>query len=795
MDANGNNPTRLTNNSVLDAFPSWSPDSGKLTFTTARDGNFEVYAMNANGTGQVNLSNNPSTDSQPVWSPDGTKIAFFSFRGFLNTQEIFVMNSDGSNQIRITYSPLAEQELAWQGTIGGPRIVFGTVRNGGNHDIYTMDRDGSNQIRLTNNPAYDDEPKWSPDGTRIVFMSNRDGNFEIYSMNADGSNQARLTNNSAADGFPAWSPDGTKIAFVSGDLRDPSTFEVYVMSANGSNRTRLTNDSFVDGVPAWSPDGSKILFMSGASSVFNPNTFEIFVMDANGSNRTRLTNNTVVDGQPSYSPDGTKILFASGDAMNPNGIEIYVMNANGTGRTQLTNNAVTDGFPVWSPDGTKIVFARGNVGDQATVELYVMDTVGGNQTRLTNNSFLDWFADGQPAAPAGVATVQFSATNYSVGEGDGSVAITVVRNGDTTGTATVDFFTTEGSAQQRSDYTYLAGSLTFAPGETSKTFEVIVIDDLYIEGAETLNVVLGNASGAIHGAVPSAILTIIDNDGNAPTTNPLDNSDAQFFVRQHYYDFLGRSPDPGGFGFWTGQITQCGNDQACIRSKRIDVSNAFFYELEYQQTGAYVYRLYRAAFGNNQPFPNPIPDINHLGEERKVIAYQAFAQDRARVVGGANLAQAQLDLANVFVLRPEFQSRYSTSLDGPGFVDAVLATIKNDIGADLTSQRTALINHFNTGGRGAVLYRLADDNTQTNPINNRAFIDAEYNRAFVATQYYGYLRRDPDMAGFLFWLGQVSSAPLRDVPKQHAMVCSFITSAEYQQRFSSVVTHNNAECP
>ena len=152
-------------------------------------------------------------------------------------------------------------------------------------------------------------------------------------------------------------------------------------------------------------------------------------------------------------------------------------------------------------------------------------------------------------------------------------------------------------------------------------------------------------------------------------------------------------------------------------------------------------------------------------------------------------------LANAFVLRPDFLTKYSASLDGPGFVDAVLATIKNDIGVDLISQRTALINLLNSGGRGAVLYRLADDNVQTNPIDNRAFIDAEYNRAFVFTQYAGYLRRDPDMAGFLFWLGQVSSAPLRDVPKQHAMVCSFITSAEYQLRFSSVVTHSNAECP
>ena len=90
---------------------------------------------------------------------------------------------------------------------------------------------------------------------------------------------------------------------------------------------------------------------------------------------------------------------------------------------------------------------------------------------------------------------------------------------------------------------------------------------------------------------------------------------------------------------------------------------------------------------------------------------------------------------------------------------------------------------------------LADDNVQTNPIDNRTFIDGEYNRVFVFTQYVGYLRRDPDMPGFLFWLDQVSRGPLRNGDTQHAMVCSFITSAEYQQRFSSVVTHSNAECP
>lgn len=394
-------------------------------------------------------------------------------------------------------------------------------------------------------------------------------------------------------------------------------------------------------------------------------------------------------------------------------------------------------------------------------------------------------------------TLQFTTQDFVVDENAGSIQISVRRLGDLSGITTVDYSTVANTASPRTDYTAPFGTLRFAAGENLKTFRLLVTDDNLVEGWEQLNVVLSNPVGAIfhnssfEGQPPMSLVEIRDNDFGAPTTNPLD--DTQFFVLQHYYDFLNRVPDPGGFTFWTGQITQCGNNPACIHNKRMDVSNAFFYELEYQQTGAYVYRLYRAAFGNDQPFPNANPDPAHPGEEKKVLNYSVFAPDRSRVIGGSSLAQSQLDLANAFVLRPEFLSKYPASLDGPAFVDAMLATLLNDLGVNLSSQSTALINLFNSGGRGAVIYRLADDNA-TNPIDNRALIDAEYNRAFVATQYFGYLRRNPDMAGFLFWLGQVSSAPLRDVQKQHAMVCSFVTSTEYQRRFSLVVSHSNTEC-
>ena len=184
----------------------------------------------------------------------------------------------------------------------------------------------------------------------------------------------------------------------------------------------------------------------------------------------------------------------------------------------------------------------------------------------------------------------------------------------------------------------------------------------------------------------------------------------------------------------------------------------------------------------------------------------AMAVTKLRQADGIRVASsgfvAVVDYINAFVLRSEFTNKYAGSLDGPGFVDAVLATIANDIGVDLTAQRQALIDAFNqagggNAGRGIVMFRLANDDLAggNGGINNRSFIDAEYNRAFVFTQYAGYLRRNPDMPGFLFWLNQVNRGPLRDGNTQHAMVCSFITSAEYQQRDSSVVTYTNADCP
>ena len=120
------------------------------------------------------------------------------------------------------------------------------------------------------------------------------------------------------------------------------------------------------------------------------------------------------------------------------------------------------------------------------------------------------------------------------------------------------------------------------------------------------------------------------------------------------------------------------------------------------------------------------------------------------------------------------------------FVDTLLQTVRSS-GVDLSGERASLINAYNGGAnnvesRAAVVRAIAD---------NATFKQAQYNSAFVLTEYFGYLRRDPDQSGYDFWLNVISN---RQVGNYRGMVCSFITSTEYQRRFSTIVTHSNGEC-
>ena len=302
----------------------------QITFVSQRDGNPEIYVMEADGGNPRRLTNNFDNDWSPSWSLDGNRIVFFSNRDrhvHVNgwpTYEIYVMDADGGNPQNLTNSPNDDRNPSW--SPDGKRIVFVSDRDGFKNDdgviadeIYVMDADGNNPQNLTNDLNDDRNPSWSPDGKRIAFVSQREGHFkgaagitdEIYVMDADGGNQRRLTENRQNDWDPVWSPDGKRIAFASDRKGDLVNFEIYVMDADGGNQRRLTENRVYDWSPSWSRDGERIAFMSKRDG-----NSEIYVMGANGGNQQNLTNNPHSDASPAWlnspfsvSPSGKKFTM------------------------------------------------------------------------------------------------------------------------------------------------------------------------------------------------------------------------------------------------------------------------------------------------------------------------------------------------------------------------------------------------------------------------------------------------------------------------------------------------------
>jgi TolB protein len=223
-------------------------------------------------------------------------------------------------------------------------------------DIYTVMPNGEELLQLTATPDFEACTAYSADGKQIAYCAGvqaAGGVSEIWKMKPNGEKQEQVTDLGARSLWPDFSPDGSKIIFMSQPAGAPAgtPFQLYLINSDGSGLVPLTDTPWTNEEPAFSPDGSRIAYLSTESGVM-----QVWVMNADGSSRTQLTFDPAPKGQlPDWSPDGRRIAYQSSAT---GGGDIYVMNADGSEQTRLTSDPALEGAPAWSPDGAQIAFLR-----------------------------------------------------------------------------------------------------------------------------------------------------------------------------------------------------------------------------------------------------------------------------------------------------------------------------------------------------------------------------------------------------------------------------------------------------
>ena len=382
----------------------------------------------------------------------------------------------------------------------------------------------------------------------------------------------------------------------------------------------------------------------------------------------------------------------------------------------------------------------------------------------------------------------FAVNSYNVGEAGPGLTVTVNRTGDPNVAATVDVATNDfmaascntvaGTASAKCDYATAGGRLRFGAGQTSRTVVLSIVDDVFVEGNETLTMALSNpTAGSALGTTSTTTITIQDNDSNPNAANPFPQN--PFFVRMQYLDFLLREPDTSGFNDWLNVLNTCQPNQGFLGSSpacdRVHVSSGFFRSTEFGERGYWVYRFFEGSLGRRPTFEEFTPEMRRLSGLKPA----------------ADLDQDEADFINEFMARAEFTAKYAgltNAAQAAQFVAALEQTAGVTLPATVPPTQPGQPPQY---GRQELI-NLMSAGTLTPAQTLRAFIeqkvvwDKNFFKAFVAMQYFGYLRRNPDTAGYNDWLDVLTNGrPALGIPPgdfRH-LVFGFVYSVEYRERF------------
>lgn len=308
---------------------SWEISNDKIAFSSDKG----IYIINSDGSGIINISDYVLDFT---CSFDGSKIAFTRHDG---DSEIYFMDSQGSGIKKVTennkdeYRPVISPD--------GEKIAFKSP----SLELYIINSDGSDLIRIADTDSIGSKISWSPDSSKIAFLSGvrtersgSSGFTKVFTANYDGSNITQITEGDSYETQPEWSPDGSKIAFVSKGISGETGWDIHIMNSTGFEESVIADGDLDETQPAWAPDGSKIAFTSNRDG-----DNEIFVIDINKSNLKQLTKNNIDDRSPVWSPDGLKIVFISTDSYR----EIFTINPDGSGLEKLTDKPADTEYIYW----------------------------------------------------------------------------------------------------------------------------------------------------------------------------------------------------------------------------------------------------------------------------------------------------------------------------------------------------------------------------------------------------------------------------------------------------------------
>jgi hypothetical protein len=634
-----------------------------------------------------------------------------------------------------------------------------------------------------------------PNETFFVNLSNA-----VDASIADGQGQGTIQNDDPlpaiaifdATGFELTGSDSTMSVNI--HLSNPSSQAITVNFATANDTARAGSDYVSrSGTVTFSPGETQKSTTITIKDDLVDEVHENFFI-----NLSSPVNATIADGQASC-----QIFDNDGPTISINDVSLV------EGQSGRTNATFTISLSAVSPESVAVVAATANgtaIGNAFPSDFlsfsnrFVNIPAGATSATLTvsingdvmiepdETFFVNLFlpqngtiADGQGVGTIvndDTTSVQFSTDSVTVNETTGIVQLTVTRVGSLAGVFVANFETFDGSAFQKMDYNSSLGELRFEPNETTKTITVFITDDAFVEDPEIFFVFLSGPNGALTNQPSLATITINSNDV-APGPNPIDTTD--FFVRQHYRDFLNRDPDTAGFEFWKNEIDQCGADAQCREVRRLNVSAAFFLSIEFQETGYLAYRFYKSAFGDATSLnvPGTVP----------LIRLRDFLLDAQRIgrdvqVGVGDWPQ-KLELnkqayALEFVQQGRFLFAYPTTMTADEFVTKLQQNVGGAISAGEKADLIAILGPTPSDPqkRSQVVRAVADD---------ADLRQAEFNRAFVLMQYYGYLRRNPDdqpdanFEGWKFWLDKLNQFNGNFI--QAEMVKAFISSIEYRERF------------